>query len=105
MTPGQIVQGSFLGNIAKGLEDRIAGLPIAGEVINGGRREAIEQLNRATVDEVLGPIGKKLPDDVATGQEAIAWAQEAVSNAYDEALEPMRAQADEALQDLSLIHI
>jgi hypothetical protein len=99
LTPGQIGgQGGFLGRIAKGFEDRLAGLPVVGEMVNNGRRVAVEQLNRAAIDESLVPIGAKLPDSVTTGHDAIAWAQKQVSNAYDAALSPLQAQVDTGLQ-------
>ncbi len=99
LTPGQIGgQGGFLGKVAKGFEDRIAGLPIAGDLVNNGRRAAIEQLNRAGIDEALAPIKVKLPDSVNTGHDAVAWAQKKAGEAYDAALDPLDAPADAGLQ-------
>lgn len=98
MTPGQIGgQGGLLGRVIKGLEDRAAGFPVVGELVNSGRRESVEMLNRVAIDEALAPIGAKLPDDVATGFDAVAWGQKAYSDAYDEALTPLRAQVDPPL--------
>jgi hypothetical protein len=98
LTPGQIAgQGGYLGRVVKGIEDRAAGFPVVGELVNSGRRESIDVLNRVAIDEALAPIGAKLPDDVATGFDAVAWGQKAYSDAYSSALDPLRAQLDNDL--------
>jgi len=98
LTPGQIGgESGFIGRVVKGFEDRMAGLPLVGDVITSARRDTIDQLNRVAIDEALAPIGAKLPADKEIGSEAIAWAQEAASQAYEQALRPLQAQADEAL--------
>lgn len=98
LTPGQIGgEAGFLGRVVKGFEDRMAGLPLVGDVITSARRDTIDQLNRVAIDEALAPIGAKLPADKEIGSEAISWAQDAASQAYEQALGPLQAQADEAL--------
>lgn len=98
MTPGQIAgQGGYMGRVIKGIEDRAAGFSVVGELVNSGRRESIEMLNRVAIDEALAPIAAKLPDDVATGFDAVAWGQKAYSDAYAAALDPLRAQLDNDL--------
>lgn len=96
MTAGQIAgQGGFIGRVIKNFEDRMAGFPLVGDVINGSRAQGIEQLNRAAIDEALAPIGKKLPDDVKVGRDAIAWAQQVLSQQYEDALNPLQAPIDQ----------
>ncbi|KKW92690.1 hypothetical protein [Sphingobium chungbukense] len=106
LTPGQIAgQGGWLGRVAKGVEDRLSGIPLAGESVNTGRRAAIEDMNRVAIDEALAPIGAKLPKDVATGHDAVAWGQRALSDAYDNALGAINALPDNQLtQDVSSLY-
>lgn len=96
MTGGQIAgQGGFIGKVVKNFEDRMAGFPVVGDVVNGSRVQGIEQLNRAAIDEALAPIGAKLPNDVNVGHDAIDWAQQVLSQQYEDALKPLQAPIDQ----------
>lgn len=99
LTPGQVLggMGGLTGKIGKGIEDRLAGFPIAGDVINSTRRAGVEDFNRAALNDVLAPIGQKLPDDISVGHGAIAHAQETVSKAIENSLQPIHAQLDQKI--------
>lgn len=88
MTPGQI-----LGGIAKTAEDKLTSVPILGDMIQGARARSLETFNRAAVSRVLKPIGAQLPEGV-TGHEAVKFAGETVSKAYDDLLSKATAKSD-----------
>jgi hypothetical protein len=64
-------------------EGTLAGLPLVGGQVQARRNESLDAFNRAAFKDALAPIGV---DVGAVGQKGIASAQEAVSDAYDEAL-------------------
>lgn len=100
MTPGQILGagGGGGGRFVKGMEDRATSIPGLGDLINATRRKGTEEFNRAAINDALAPIGHALPEGVTAGHEAIAHAQQAVSDAYDKALTPIRAPIDNQIQ-------
>lgn len=89
MTPGQMT-----GGLAKRIEDTATSIPVTGDVIKSAQRRSLESFNRAAVNRTLTPIGEKLPDDVATGHEAVAHAQAALDNAYDTLLPKLTVTKD-----------
>jgi hypothetical protein len=93
LTPGQILgaNGGVIGSTVKGLEDRAAGFPIIGDVINNARRGGMEDFNRAAINDALKPIGETASD---IGHGGIADAQQKVSDAYTAALSKMSATPD-----------
>lgn len=94
MTPGQIAGGAI-----KRLEDSATSVPLLGDIIRNAQRKGLDSLQRASIDEALGPIGASLPKDVPTGREAVQWAQDAASRAYEEALLPLHIQPDDAFAE------
>lgn len=93
MTLGQMVgnSGKF-GQMIKGIEDRVSGLPVLGDLVNSRRREGFQAFNKAAFDDALSPIGAKV-DDI--GEAGIGQAQQATSVAYDDALSGVQFQGDE----------
>ena len=95
-TPGQI-----LGGVPGSVEERLSSLPVVGDVINMGRRRAIDQFNEGTINQVLRPIGQTL-EGGATGREAIVQMGDKVRDAYNAAVPTAGGIMDQrALQDLS----
>ncbi|WP_143066873.1 hypothetical protein [Sphingobium sp. YR768] len=93
MTLGQLVsQGGRVGRAVKGVEDRLAGMPLVGDLINGRRLEGLREFNRAAYDEALAPIGAGSAGQVA--EAGINRAQQAVSQAYDDALNGVNISPD-----------
>lgn len=93
MTLGQALsQSGRLGSAIKGIEDRFAGFPVVGDVINARRREGLEGFRTAALNEAMSPIGIRVHNGV--GDQAIADAQGAVSSAYDSALGGVNLQVD-----------
>jgi hypothetical protein len=93
LTVGQLVgQGGRVGQAVKGVEDRLTGVPILGDMINARRREGLEEFNRAAFTEGLGPIGAVGPRDIA--EQGIEQGQQSVSDAYSSALNGVNVAPD-----------
>lgn len=90
-TVGQQYSGK-IGGIIKRTEDRIAGLPILGEIINARRAEGIRTFNVRSFDHALKPIGENVGN--AVGEEAIDEAQDKISQAFGRALNGKTVNAD-----------
>lgn len=89
LTPGQA-----FGGVARGIEDRLTGLPIVGDIVNNARGRGIEKFNRVIIDKALTPLGMKLPDKIATGREAVAYLADATSAAYNKLVPKLTATPD-----------
>lgn len=90
MTPGQIAGGA-IGKI----EERLSSLPIAGDLMSAGRRRSFEDLNRAVIDDVLAPIGKKGTGEV--GRKAVAEVERTIGDEYDRILSNVTFVQDQQL--------
>jgi len=85
LTIGQAVgQSGVIGKTVKGVEDRLAGLPVVGDMIGARRQAGVEAFNVNAFNRALKPIGTNV--DGAMGEEAVQVAQQAVSDAYTRAL-------------------
>lgn len=91
LTPGQI----FGGRAAR-VEDKLTSYPVLGGAIQGAKQRSIEGFNKAAVNRALKPIGKKLPDNVKVGHDAVDYAQTALSEAYESLLPKLTVKADKA---------
>jgi hypothetical protein len=88
-----------LGGVAKGVEDRLSGVPVLGTVVNARRLEGMQGFNRAAFDESLAPIAPQNArpgwgTNGVTGEQGIEAAQTRVGDAYDTTLNPVQLQAD-----------
>jgi hypothetical protein len=93
MTLGQMVGGSGrVGAGVKAVEDRLAGVPVVGDMINARRTEGLGKFNSKAFDKALEPIGGTVGESI--GEEAVEAAQEQVSEAFERALAGKVAQAD-----------
>lgn len=88
----QVGQSGIPGRAVKGIEDRVAGLPVVGDIVNARRTEGLEQFNSSAFDLALKPIGETVKGKV--GEEAMQIADDAVSAAYQKALAGKAANAD-----------
>jgi hypothetical protein len=80
LTPGQL-----LGGAAKRAEDALTSVPVLGDLIKNAQRRSFEDLNTAAINRSVAPIGQSLPAGVS-GREAIAYADKAISDAYNSTL-------------------
>jgi hypothetical protein len=93
LTVGQTYGGSGrVGQAIKSVEDRLTGLPVVGDVIRNRQNDAVRQLNTRAFDKALEPIGGSVSGKV--GQEAVAEAQQQVSQAFTDALAGKGATPD-----------
>lgn len=84
--------GQMLGGVAKGTEDRLAGLPFIGDAIRPRRVEGLEGFNRAAFDESLAPINATTNGQI--GQAGVNASQDATGAAYGTALSGRQVQID-----------
>lgn len=103
-TSGQVAGSAAAGVRSAGrgqlkrFEDVAASVPIAGAAVRNAQSRATESLNRATVNRTLGAIGERLPDDVPLGHEAVAYAGNQLSAAYNDVLPRLSGQLDQTFQ-------
>jgi hypothetical protein len=90
-TIGQQYSGK-LGGILKRTEDRIAGLPVIGDIINARRVEGIKKFNVKSFDHALDPIGVKVGNRI--GEDAVDFAQDKISDAFESALKGKHVASD-----------
>lgn len=87
LTVGQAVGGAL-----KGVEDRLAGVPVIGDIIGNRRREGLDAFNRAAFDQGLAPINANTGG--AIGAQGVDAARAARSQGYANALDNVQVQAD-----------
>lgn len=74
--------GQALGGRWNATEEKLQSLPLMGDMISKARNNAREDFNRAALNRVTAPIGKKATE---TGQAGVQQAGDMVSNAYTQA--------------------
>lgn len=80
LTVGQAVNSNgLIGRTIKGVEDRLAGFPIVGDMVNARRLEGLKAFNESALGDVTGN------QVTQTGPEAIDQLRPAVSGMYDRA--------------------
>jgi len=84
--------GQTLGGTAKGIEDRLSGLPVVGDMVNARRLEGMQAFNRAGFDEALAPINANTGGII--GEQGIDAAQGATSQGYRQALDNVNVAPD-----------
>jgi hypothetical protein len=101
-TTGQVAGSAEAGARSAGrgqvkrFEDVAASVPLAGAAVRGAQSRATESLNRAAVNRTLGPIGEDLPQNVALGHDAVAYAGNRLSAAYNDVLPRLSGRLDQA---------
>lgn len=89
-TPGQRL-GGFADVVEKGLET----VPVLGGLVRGARQQARNEFERGAFDDSLKEIGAALPEEVAVGTKAHAFAQQKFAEAYTNARAGMSAKLDD----------
>ena len=90
LTPAQRVGGT-----ARAIEEKAKSIPFVGEIITSAEAQALNDFNRASMNNVLRMLGerKTLPKDLS-GNEAYEFINDAVSNAYDQVIPKMSVEFD-----------
>lgn len=93
LTAGQALTDSGLaGRTVRGIEDRVAGLPAVGDVVNARRGEGFNAFNRVTFDQGLGPIGETTGG--ITGARGVELGFDATTRGYRRALDGVSVPTD-----------
>lgn len=93
LTVGQAAgESGPLGRAVKGVEDRLSGIPVVGDMVNARRTEGFQGFNRAAFDEALAPIGANTGGTIA--EPGIDAAQAAVGQGYRDALSGVNLTPD-----------
>jgi len=89
----QLTPGQMIGAPAKDLESFASNLPYVGPSISKAKERAIQSFNTGVINKALSKIDDKLPAS-ATGNDAVLYAADQVSNAYDDVLSKMAFNLD-----------
>lgn len=89
LTPGQTLGGKF-----KTVEDALTSIPFAGDTIKEAQKRSVASFNKTAINRSLAPIGEKLPESVAAGNDALEYAANKLSNAYDDLLPKIHGELD-----------
>lgn len=81
LTPGQALGGAW-----KASEEKLASLPLLGDIIKGAQRRGVEDFNRAAFNRALAPIGEKVGRDFKPGRDAVEAVGRKIGDAYDDVL-------------------
>lgn len=87
-----LTAGQAAGGVVKGVEDRLSGLPLVGDVVNARRLEGMQGFNRAAFDEGLADIGENTGGVIR--EQGIDLAQEATTRGYGRALDNVNVTPD-----------
>lgn len=100
LTPGQIAGGQL-----QRLEESVASIPFVGQMIRNRQTESLTSFNRATADEVLKPLGVKVPANIEAGFDLNAFTRQTISKTYDDVLSAAKPfQIDQQFnQDLARV--
>ena len=88
-TPGQLTSdmtafGIPVGKMVQRTEQALTSLPLAGSIIHGGLETSFKDFNHALGNEVLAPLGEKLPKNIKAGNEMITHIKDVLNNSYDD---------------------
>ena len=87
--------GQTMGGMARNIEDKATSIPIVGQFIKGAQDRATKGFNRAAFDDVLKPVGEKLPMDVSIGRNALEYTGDRLGGRYNTILEKATGKSDD----------
>ena len=101
LTPGQIAHGAngIVGKAVGGIEDRLAGLPVIGDVINQARGRGTTQLNHAVVNDALSSVGETAPANMVAGHDLLDYANDKLSQKYQAVVPRLVGNIDQQFGD------
>lgn len=77
--------GQTLGGAWNRAEEKLASVPLVGDMVSRARNNANNQFERAAFNRVLAPINQKLPNGLS-GNNAVAHVETTLANNYDDVL-------------------
>jgi len=87
-----LTAGQAAGGVLKGVEDRLSGLPVVGDIVNARHLEGFQGFNRAAFDESLADIGESTGGVIR--EQGIDLAQDATKRGYGRALDDVNVTPD-----------
>jgi len=84
----QLTPGQLLGKTARDVESFATNLLGVGPSISAAKERAVASFNKGVINKALSKIDDKLPEN-AVGRDAVLYAADQVSNAYDDVLSKM----------------
>lgn len=87
--------GQMLGGAGKATEEKAQSIPGLGDVIKNASRVGVEDLNRATYNAALAPLGMAVPRNFPVGNEGFAQVDDIISAQYDHLLPQLTFQPDQ----------
>lgn len=97
LTLGQIgrAANNLPGKIVSGIEDRVSGLPIIGDVINSAKDRGITALNTALGNRILANVGEKVAKGTEPGHAMIDAVQSKLSSRYSKLVPNLKGVIDQ----------
>lgn len=90
----QLTPGAAFGGTIENIEQQAQSIPVIGQMISGARQEAFSQFNKVAVNRALKPIGQKLPEDIGTTRDAVAYAKQAITDSYNQVVPNLTFKVD-----------
>lgn len=87
--------GQMLGGAGKATEEKAQSIPGLGDVIKNASRVGVEDLNRATYNAALAPLGMTVPRNFPVGNEGFAHVDDIISAQYDHLLPQLTFRPDQ----------
>ncbi|MDJ0512825.1 MAG: hypothetical protein QNJ62_05210 [Methyloceanibacter sp.] len=92
--------GQITGSAGSAIEQRAASLPILGDAIRTGRTRALNDFNRAAINQAVRGSGVQLPRNAEMGRKAIASVEKQLGNRFEDILSRIpRVRADSQFAD------
>lgn len=89
-----LTTGQTVGGIVKGVEDRLSGLPVVGDIVNARRLEGLRAFNEKAMGDAVAPINGQA---AGVGNDGIQALYDQVGNAYDNATAGVNVPLDQQL--------
>lgn len=91
----EVSPGQLMGGAAHQLEDAMTGIPLLGEIPNASQRRALETMNMTAIQRPMTSLGVELPRNLRSTHEAIDFAQQAATDAYDDLIPRLQVRLDQ----------
>jgi len=83
-TPGQLMSDiPIVGQGIRKAEQALTSLPLAGSIITNATENVYRDFNRALANNVLKPLGDKVPKDIPAGNQMIEYVKKSINDAYE----------------------
>lgn len=91
----EVSPGQLMGGVAHQMEDAMTGIPALGEIPNAAQRRALETMNQTAIQRPMTALGVELPRNLRSTHEAIDFAQQAATDAYEDLIPRLQVRLDQ----------